>query len=127
METTKLGHLELIENKERPSFSYACKEYIGGMFADHTGKQTHYLMFTKDEIRKAPVVTVAGIDLKLGRLYPLVENGKLTYIVKAVKDGSECLLKIANHKIKRAVYRACRNPEDRKELSFWEYLKGVIR
>ena len=78
--TAKLGHFEIIENKDKPVFSHAKDTYIAGYVCDPSGSDIRYIMFADTELNDKCVVSV-DVPMELGRMYRMSHNGKNSYLI----------------------------------------------
>ena len=117
--TVKLGRFETIENTNKPVFSHAKDKYIAGYACMPEGGEAQYLMFADTELPNSCFVE-SDLDLDMGVLYRISQSSKVSYMMKCTIGGNTVIIKLPACKIKRALYRTVRNPEDVKELSFWD-------
>ena len=120
--STKLGHFQTIQNTEKPVFSHAKDTYIAGWVCDHEGNNEQYLMFADTELTKSCELKLQLTDIKLGRMYSMIQSGKHSFILSCVVDGTPKVVKIPACRVKRAIKRTANNPEDVKARTFWDKL-----
>ena len=121
---TKLGYFSTIENKDKPVFSHAKDTYIAGWVCDQDGGNEQFLMFADTEITPSCEISMPGIPFNMGRLYSMFQSGKHSLIIKCNINGDDKLLKLPACKIRRALNRSFRNPEDVTERNLWDKLFG---
>lgn len=117
----KLGHFETIENTDKPVFSHAKDKYIAGYVRTPDGGDAQYIMFADTELPLSSHIE-CDLELDLGTLYRISQSGKISYMMRCFIDGDPTIIKVPACKIKRALVRTVKNPEDVRKLSLWDRL-----
>lgn len=120
--STKLGYFETIQNTDKPVFSHAKDTYLAGWVCDEDGNNEQYLMFADTELTPTCYIHMDGIKFDMGRLYSMYQSGKHSMILACNINGEDKLVKIPACKVRRALNRSIKNPEDVKERSLWDKL-----
>lgn len=95
-------------------------EYMAIKVENESGTNERWLMFTKREWEKLPIVQLYSpgaekLQMKKGRLYSCCKNGKNQFIMNTDKGA---IMLITHYKLEIAEARAIRNQEDKPKQNW---------
>lgn len=116
------GQVIRVENKKR--VTRAKEAYLGVWLEDYNGDQDTCVLFTEYELDPVQVVSVQGLDMVPGRLYPVHQGKRCFFLVRLFVGEQDVCYKLPDTRLKRALLRSERNPEDHLQKTLYYKIFG---
>lgn len=119
-----MGRLIRVVNQNKKASEN--ERYVSVQIEDESGENERCILFTETQINNMEQIQfqLALKEMKSGRLYNAVIDGKETYLVKVIdNDDKEMIYRLSRTQLSEAEERSIRNPEDLTKKSWLTNLK----